>query len=417
MHASPPPRSRPADRTGPAQPRPGPRRAPHQPDVAARQLALDGAPAAGRRPRRCWSRETERPDDGWLAARGGAASCASATPCSRRLSHARPAGPGVPRRRGRARRAASGCVADIEPPPPAAPRPGLRRGRAGARRLGVAPAGHRPTLGSACRLPVRRAARRGAGVADRNRLESGRWQRCQPRVRIPPPLPSPTRAPVSRARPARRPPGRRRRAPTLTAAHGAGGLGDHRDLHLHRLQQHDGVAGRDRVARRHGHAHHVRHHLREDLGHLFAGHAANLAVTGAYPARGQSSARVRPARAAGGGLLGPARPAPRGPVSGRSTRISTKPSTGRRQRRTPPTAPLSSSAIRRVRAGPGRPARWRRRRTRTPTSPAGAGPACGSPRPGRGRRAPPRSGAGRRRGGRGSSATPSSSASTRPGVP
>src|SRR3954469_16367728 len=29
---------------------------------------------------------------------------------------------------------------------------------------------------------------RGAGVADRNRLESGRWQRCQPRVRIPPPL-------------------------------------------------------------------------------------------------------------------------------------------------------------------------------------------------------------------------------------
>ena len=31
--------------------------------------------------------------------------------------------------------------------------------------------------------------RRGAGVADRNRLESGRWQRCQPRVRIPPPLP------------------------------------------------------------------------------------------------------------------------------------------------------------------------------------------------------------------------------------
>lgn len=26
-------------------------------------------------------------------------------------------------------------------------------------------------------------------MADRNRLESGRWQRCQPRVRIPPPLP------------------------------------------------------------------------------------------------------------------------------------------------------------------------------------------------------------------------------------
>ena len=31
---------------------------------------------------------------------------------------------------------------------------------------------------------------RGAGVAYRNRLESGRWQQCQPRVRIPPPLPA-----------------------------------------------------------------------------------------------------------------------------------------------------------------------------------------------------------------------------------
>ena len=27
-------------------------------------------------------------------------------------------------------------------------------------------------------------------MADRNRLESGRWQKCQPRVRIPPPLPA-----------------------------------------------------------------------------------------------------------------------------------------------------------------------------------------------------------------------------------
>ena len=31
-------------------------------------------------------------------------------------------------------------------------------------------------------------------MADRNRLESGRWQRCQPRVRIPPPLLSSRRA-------------------------------------------------------------------------------------------------------------------------------------------------------------------------------------------------------------------------------
>ena len=35
---------------------------------------------------------------------------------------------------------------------------------------------------------------RGAGAAYRNRLESGRWQRCQPRVQIPPPPPlAPTR--------------------------------------------------------------------------------------------------------------------------------------------------------------------------------------------------------------------------------
>ena len=58
-------------------------------------------------------------------------------------------------------------------------------------------------------------------MADRNRLESGRWQRCQPRVRIPPPLPGPRgrrqssgwvrpasgrTAPSSSSRLARRPP-------------------------------------------------------------------------------------------------------------------------------------------------------------------------------------------------------------------
>ena len=80
---------------------------------------------------------------------------------------------------------------DIAAPRAAHPRPRLRRRRARARRLGVGPA-HSAGLGAArplLRCPPR-AARRGAGVADRNRLESGRWQRCQPRVRIPPPLPS-----------------------------------------------------------------------------------------------------------------------------------------------------------------------------------------------------------------------------------
>ena len=33
------------------------------------------------------------------------------------------------------------------------------------------------------------SSRRGAGAAYRNRLESGRWQKCQPRVQIPPPPP------------------------------------------------------------------------------------------------------------------------------------------------------------------------------------------------------------------------------------
>ena len=45
-----------------------------------------------------------------------------------------------------------------------------------------------PTLVRVPPAKAGRHARRGAGVADRNRLESGRWQRCQPRVRIPPPL-------------------------------------------------------------------------------------------------------------------------------------------------------------------------------------------------------------------------------------
>ena len=97
------------------------------------------------------------------------------------------------------------------------------------------------------RAPRRRWPRRGAGVADRNRLESGRWQRCQPRVRIPPPLPCWMR--------------RRQSSDELDqrvallddvaggdldGRDGAGGLGDDRDLHLHRLEQHDGVTDGDR---------------------------------------------------------------------------------------------------------------------------------------------------------------------------
>ena len=146
------------------------------------QLALDGPPADGRACATCSS--TSPPGTrtaGWPPA---AAPCsASATRCSAGCpSSAQPVlespdvedGPPRPEAAGHRRR----------PPPPAAARPRVRRGRARAGRLRVGSPSDCLRVAHA-----RGSARRGAGVADRNRLESGRWQRCQPRVRIPPPLP------------------------------------------------------------------------------------------------------------------------------------------------------------------------------------------------------------------------------------
>src|SRR5690606_41477123 len=49
---------------------------------------------------------------------------------------------------------------------------------------------------------------------------------------------------------------------------GARLLGEHRDLHLHRLQQEQGGSGRDPVPRRGGHPVDAGGHLGADLGHL-----------------------------------------------------------------------------------------------------------------------------------------------------
>ena len=222
----------------------------------ARQLALDGAAADGRAYATRWSPRRPRAVDGWLAARERAACSASATRCSAGSARSAP-GAGEPSTSRQVRSELSGCLVDRSRAPPAAgPRPRLRRGRAGARRLGVAARPRRlrvpaPASGS------RRTAR-GAGVADRNRLESGRGEThrgfesrplCQSR-----PQPCCRLGAGARSSPLEHGDlhqdvallddvaGR-----DLDRAHGAGRLGEHRDLHLHRLQQHHGVADRDRV--------------------------------------------------------------------------------------------------------------------------------------------------------------------------
>ena len=124
-------------------------------------------------------------DDGWLAARGGSAFRERNALLSRLAILGSPVleTPDVEATRIELKR----LRRRHRPAHAAAARPGLRRGRDGARRLGVAGRRHLQSCGASGQ------ARRGAGVADRNRLESGRWQRCQPRVRIPPPLPAQSR--------------------------------------------------------------------------------------------------------------------------------------------------------------------------------------------------------------------------------
>ena len=127
---------------------------------------------------RCVS-EGDEAADGWLAARrvtmvrerNALLARRSTSGLRRWRARRRRSGPTLPPPGGRHR-----------PPLPAAARPGLRRGRTGARRLRVATASSRVHRRLDCSRCRPRAARRGAGVADRTAL-NGRWQRCQPRVR------------------------------------------------------------------------------------------------------------------------------------------------------------------------------------------------------------------------------------------
>ena len=169
----------------PARPRPGPRR-PATRGRLAGQLAVAGAAADGLGPRRAAGRE--RSLGGRVAGRPrgrrvpGAQHAAGA---ARSVGRRRPGRPGRGEGAGRAQTTprrhrpatCNGCTTS----------PTTRWSWSSAARSSRS--GHRRHHLDSRGVPRRARARRGAGVADRNRLESGRWQRCQPRVRIPPPLP------------------------------------------------------------------------------------------------------------------------------------------------------------------------------------------------------------------------------------
>ena len=172
-----------------------------------------------------------------------------------------------------------------------------------------------------------------------------------------------------------------------------GCLGDDRDLHLHRLQQDDGVAGLDRVplGRRRRSSRWPPSPPRS-RSPAFAGHGgdpiryrrvrrsrARRAVAGSGLRAGPRCAAARAGRIA---VASSARraPRPREPVSARSSRIddvarSPGRRPGRRPRRGRTRAAASAGLISELATA----GRCRRHRRRRPTSPAGAGRACGTP--------------------------------------
>ena len=191
-----------------------------------------------------------------------------------------------------------------------------------------------------CPVPsVRRRARRGAGVADRNRLESGRWQRCQPRVRIPPPLLSCCSLPREPAPGARRPPGRRRPArssPPARCRRASAMTGISIFIDSRRITTSPTV---DLVARLDGHAQHVGHHLRDDLGHRVRGPCVE-------PSPSEQSGRARRFRPDRAGLLEPAAALPAGAGEGQvDADHDVADAPGRRPARSSTDSPHSSSEI------------------------------------------------------------------------
>ena len=231
------PRPGPGRRAGPRLParrRPARPRPPRHRDRRRRQRAARGHPRVRR-----GAAPLRHPRPGRVDVDGGRAGCGrhlGAFPRPIRRCSASPRSPGAATCAPGAARA-GGCARSASPPPRRSPTPrstpdhrvteAVARGACtpGGRllvgyvvirvdlaphRLRVAgaaagprrppPSGPSRGVPAHCSEPPRRehlhssgaaaAARRGAGVADRNRLESGRWQRCQPRVRIPPPLPT-----------------------------------------------------------------------------------------------------------------------------------------------------------------------------------------------------------------------------------
>ena len=178
---------------------------------------------------------------------------------------------------------------------------------------------------------------------------------------------------------------------TLTAVTVPATSAMHRDLHLHRLQQHHDVADVDGVAHLDGHAQHVGHHLGEDLDALFAGHGPKLADRRGLEER-LGAARLGPERRPGSSVR--ARRPRRDPVSSRSTRMTTAPITTPEDHRVERGEPGLDERQRRVEEGVGH-LRGRGHPERAdPPALAAPGPHVGAPHRGPARRAAPAPGAG-----------------------
>ena len=178
-------------------------------------------------------------------------------------------------------------------------------------------------------------------------------------------------------------------AADLDRGHRAGVLGEHRDLHLHRLQQHDGVADRDRVARARRRPSARWRPSRRRRPRSWVHEPWRRRYTAATGRRLASQQRVRAAglRTVRGRLLG----APGATTAGAGQEAvradhevaEQQPrDQGVRRRRGPPRAgrPVVEQAGR----DDGEAGRAERR---CPTSPGGAGPGWRRPRPAPGRRA------------------------------